>query len=58
MAESLKQKTSRAGKITEILENEYPGAKCHLDYKNPFQLLIRIGGGGGVYLFVISGISL
>jgi len=40
MPESLKQKAARAGKITEILEREYPGAKCHLDYKNPFQLLI------------------
>jgi len=40
MPESLKQKTSRAGKIIDILEAEYPDAKCHLNYKNPFQLLI------------------
>jgi len=40
MSESLKQKTSRAGKIFNILDAEYPDAKCHLDYKNPFQLLI------------------
>ena len=40
MPESLKQKQSRAVKILDILSNEYPDAKCHLDYKNPFQLLI------------------
>ena len=40
MPESLKQKTTRAAKITEILEREYPDAKCHLNYENPFQLLI------------------
>jgi endonuclease III len=40
MPESLKQKTSRARKILDTLEAEYPGAKCHLNYKNPFQLLI------------------
>lgn len=40
MRESLKQKTTRAAKITEILDREYPEAKCHLNYENPFQLLI------------------
>jgi endonuclease III len=40
MPESIKQKTSRAGKILDVLETEYPDAKCHLNYKNPFQLLI------------------
>ncbi len=40
MAESLKNKASRASKILDILSNEYPDAACHLDYKNPFQLLI------------------
>lgn len=40
MAESLKQKLSRALKITGILENEYPNAGCRLNYDNPFQLLI------------------
>ncbi|MEO8513096.1 MAG: endonuclease III [Ignavibacteria bacterium] len=40
MLESLKNKKTRAEKILEILSNEYPDAACHLDYKNPFQLLI------------------
>jgi len=40
MPESIKKKTSRAGKITSMLEAEFPGAKCRLDFKNPFQLLI------------------
>lgn len=40
MAESQKNKASRASKILDILSNEYPDATCHLDYKNPFQLLI------------------
>lgn len=38
--ESIKQKKQRASKILEILESEYPDAKCHLDYNNPFELLI------------------
>ena len=38
--ESLKNKKSRALKILDKLSNEYPGADCHLDYKNPFELLI------------------
>jgi endonuclease-3 len=33
-------KKKRAIKIVDILHNEYPEAKCHLDFKNPFQLLI------------------
>lgn len=40
MQESLKNKKSRALKILDKLSNEYPGAGCHLDYKNPFELLI------------------
>jgi endonuclease-3 len=40
MPESLKQKTARAGKIFSILDAGYPNAKCHLNFKNPFQLLI------------------
>jgi endonuclease III len=40
MPESLTQKKLRAAKITEKLEREYPGAKCHLNYKNAFQLLL------------------
>ena len=31
---------TRALKILDILSNEYPDAGCHLDYKDPFQLLI------------------
>lgn len=40
MPESFKQKSSRAAKILDILEAEYPNAACHLNYKSPFQLLI------------------
>jgi endonuclease-3 len=40
MPESLAQKKSRALKIISFLENEYPDAKCHLNYENPFQLLV------------------
>lgn len=40
MSESLKQRTTRTEKIIEVLEHEYPDAKCHLNFKNPFQLLI------------------
>ena len=40
MPESIKQKTKRAKKILDSLEAEYPNASCHLNYKNPFQLLI------------------
>lgn len=38
--ESLENKKKRASKITNILAAEYPDAKVHLDYDNPFQLLI------------------
>jgi len=38
--ESIKQKKQRASKIVDILATEYPGARCHLDYNNPFELLI------------------
>lgn len=38
--ETLENKKKRASKITELLAAEYPGAKVHLDYENPFQLLI------------------
>jgi endonuclease-3 len=31
---------SRAVKILDILSGEYPDAGCHLDYNNPFELLI------------------
>jgi endonuclease III len=40
MAETTSQKKARVLKIFGILEKEYPNAGCHLDYKNPFQLLI------------------
>lgn len=40
MASSLKSAKLRALKILDILSNEYPNAGCHLDYNNPFQLLI------------------
>jgi endonuclease-3 len=40
MPETTAQKKARVLKIFNILEKEYPNAGCHLDYKNPFQLLI------------------
>jgi len=40
MHETKKQKITRAIKILDLLENEYPDAGCHLDYEDPFQLLI------------------
>jgi endonuclease-3 len=38
--ESLKDKRDRAQAILSILEDEYPNAKCHLDFDGPFELLI------------------
>jgi len=40
MKETKEQRKSRAIKILDLLENEYPDAGCHLDYEDPFQLLI------------------
>lgn len=40
MSESLANKKKRASKIFDILDTEYPNAKIHLNYENPFQLLI------------------
>jgi len=40
MTETLAKKKTRALKIIDILEREYPEARVHLDYENPFQLLI------------------
>ncbi|HMQ78559.1 MAG TPA: endonuclease III [Ignavibacteria bacterium] len=40
MPKDQKVKKRRASKILEILSEEYPGAGCHLDYNNPFELLI------------------
>lgn len=34
------QKIEKAKIIVELLEKEYPDAKCSLEYKTPFQLLI------------------
>jgi len=38
--ETVAEKKKRAGKILSILQNEYPNAKCHLDFDGPFELLI------------------
>jgi endonuclease-3 len=38
--ETLPDKRVRAGEILSLLEEEYPEAKCHLDFDGPFQLLI------------------
>lgn len=40
MPETTQNIKSQALKILDILSNEYPEAGCHLDYKDPFQLLI------------------
>jgi endonuclease-3 len=40
MPETKEKKKSRAIKIIDALEREYPDASCHLHFKNPFQLLI------------------
>ena len=40
MPESIEKKKSRALKIIDALQREYPNAACHLHFKNPFQLLI------------------
>ncbi len=40
MPESTDKKKSRALKIIDALQCEYPNAACHLHFKNPFQLLI------------------
>ena len=40
MPESTTKLKSRAARIYELLLAEYPDAHCHLDYENPFQLLI------------------
>jgi endonuclease-3 len=34
------QEKKRTLKIIDLLTDEYPNAKCHLDFENPFQLLI------------------
>jgi len=39
-AESLKKKCQRMSKIIFILKGEYPDAKCSLEYKSSFQLLV------------------
>ena len=40
MPELLTNIKSRASKIFNILEAEYPEAKCHLNFQNAFQLLV------------------
>jgi len=40
VTESLKSKQDRAKKIISRLHKEYPTAKCSLNFKTPFQLLI------------------
>lgn len=39
-AETKDQLKQRAKSIVQTLKELYPGAKCSLDYKNPFELLI------------------
>ena len=38
--ESLEEKRQRAQKIVDILEKQYPDAKCTLDYTSPHQLMV------------------
>jgi endonuclease-3 len=38
--ESSSEKRKRASKILSILQDEYPKAKCHLNFDGPFELLI------------------
>ncbi len=40
MPETSGQKKKRTIKIFDILSQQYPDASCHLNYKNPFELLI------------------
>lgn len=39
-AESLSEKKNRAKKILSLLEEQYPEARCHLNFDGPFELLI------------------
>jgi endonuclease-3 len=38
--ETVSEKKKRASKILSILQDEYPKAKCHLNFDGPFELLI------------------
>ncbi len=38
--ETVSEKKKRASKILSILQDEYPNAKCHLNFDGPFELLI------------------
>lgn len=40
MEETIEQQRDRVVKIIEILRNEYPDAKCSLDFQTPHQLLV------------------
>ena len=38
--ETLSEKKKRAGNVLSILQDEYPNARCHLNFDGPFDLLI------------------
>ena len=38
--ESLKSQAARTEQILQLLKEEFPDARCSLDYENPLQLLI------------------
>jgi len=38
--ETVSERKKRASKILSILQDEYPKAKCHLNFDGPFELLI------------------
>ena len=38
--EMLSEKKDRAGNILSLLKEEYPNARCHLNFDGPFELLI------------------
>jgi endonuclease III len=40
MTESLEEMKKRAAKIYQILVKTYPDARCRLDFKTPFQLIV------------------
>ncbi len=40
MREKKADRTERTRKIVEILEREYPDARCALDYRSPYELLV------------------
>lgn len=40
MRETIRQRKERAGRIIATLRNEYPDARCLLDFTNPLELLV------------------